>query len=92
MDGLFGPVHRNATSMGDIDTNLFQPQETHNDVNNTVAQQAGAENRTRHIQNNNTVHTMNCREWTNEEKRRVVQIDAEERQKSRNLMKKIKER
>ena len=46
LNGLFGPVHRNATSMGDIDTNLFQPQETHGNVNNTVAQQAGAENRT----------------------------------------------
>ena len=35
---------------------------------------------------------MNCREWTNEEKRRVVQIDAEERQIGRNFMKIIKER
>ena len=68
-DGLFGPMHHNATSMGDIDTNLFQLQETHGNVNNTVAQQAGPENRTSRVQNNNSVHTMNCRERTNEKKK-----------------------
>ena len=64
--------------MGDINTNLFQRQETHGNVNNTVAQQelnieqvvykTGAEHRTGCVQNKNSVHTMNCREWTNEEK------------------------
>ena len=33
---------------------------------------------------------MNNREWTSEEKRRVVQIDREERQKRKNFMKRIK--
>ena len=55
--------------MGDIDTNLFQPQPTHSHANETVVQYAGAEIKTGHAQNNK-VHIMNARKNTNEEKQR----------------------
>ena len=40
---------------------------------------------------NNRLHTMNCRDWTDEEKKRVVEIDREERMKGKNFMRRIKE-
>ena len=78
--------------MGDIDQNQYQPASRHEDANETMAQQACAENRAAHVQGNNRVHTMNSRGWTSEEKKRVVQIDREERQKGENFMKRIKTR
>ena len=39
-----------------------------------------------------SVHTMNNREWTDEEKRRIVCINLEERQKGKGFMKRIKDR
>ena len=78
--------------MGDIDQNQYQPIVRHKDANKTVAQQACDENKATCVQDNNRVHTVNNREWTREEKKRVVQIDREERQKGKNFMKRIKTR
>ena len=77
--------------MGDIDQNQFQTQQTHDIVNETVAEQVDAENIASQLYNNN-VHIMNIGEWTNEEKLEIVQINREERQKSKNFMKRIKQR
>ena len=76
--------------MGDMDqNNQFQPTTLCGDANATVAQQAAYRaGRTEH----NNVHTMNNREWTDEEKRRIVRINLEERQKGKNFMKRIKDR
>ena len=78
--------------MGDINRNQYQPTVRHEDANETVAQQACPENRAAHVQDNNKLHTVNNRKWNSEEKRRVVQIDREERQKWKNFMKRIKTR
>ena len=64
--------------MGDIDQNQYQPIARHENANEAVAQQACAENRAAHVQDNNRVHTMNNREWTSDERKRMVQIDREE--------------
>ena len=76
--------------MGDTDqNNQFQPTTLCDDANATVAQQAAYRaGRTEH----NNVHTMNNREWTDEEKRRIVCINLEERQNGKNFMKRIKDR
>ena len=58
--------------MGDIDQNQYQQIARHEDANETVAQQACAENREARVQDNNRVHTVNNREWTSEEKKRVM--------------------
>ena len=44
-----------------------------------------AENIANHV-NDNTVHNMKNREWTDEQKRRIVEIDKEERKRLRDLM------
>ena len=54
----------------------------------TVAQQAA---KTSGYTEHNNVHTMTNRQWTNEEKRRIVCINLEERQKGKNFMKRIKD-
>ena len=54
----------------------------------TVAQQAA---KTSGYTEHNNVHTMTNRQWTNEEKRRIVYINLEERQKGNNFMKRIKD-
>ena len=63
----------------------------YDDANETVAQKVSAENEACRIKHNR-VHTMNNREWTNEEKQKLVQIDREERQKCKNFMERIKDR
>ena len=77
--------------MGDIDQNQFQTETTHGVANETVAQQADAENRANHVQYN-LVHIMNNKEWTENEKRRIIQINQEERERGKNFMRRIKER
>ena len=68
--------------------NQFQPTTLCGDANVTVAQQAANRaGRTEH----NHVHTMNNREWTDEEKIRIVCINLEERQKGKGFMKRIKD-
>ena len=77
--------------MGDIDQNQFQPQQTHDVANETVAEQADAESIASQLHNIN-VHIMNKEGWTNEEKLKIVQINREESQKGKNFMKRIKRR
>ena len=69
--------------------NQFQLTTLCGDANVTVAQQAA--NRAGHTEHSN-FHTMNNREWTGEEKRRLVCINLEERQKVKSFMKRIKDR
>ena len=57
-------------------------------ANITVAQQAV---KTSGYTEHNNVHTMTNRQSTNEEKRRIVCINLEERQKGKNFMKRIKD-
>ena len=66
--------------MGDIDQNQFQTETTHGVANETVAQQADAENRANHVQYN-YVHIMNTKEWTEYEKRILIQFNHEERER-----------
>ena len=77
--------------MRDIDQNQFQPQQTHDVANETVAEQADAESIASQLHNIN-VHIMNKEGWTNEEKLKIVQINREESQKGKNFMKRIKRR
>ena len=77
--------------MRDIDQNQFQPQQTHDVANKTVAEQADAESIASQLHNIN-VHIMNKEGWTNEEKLKIVQINREESQKGKNFMKRIKRR
>ena len=53
--------------------------------------QIGVENRANHG-NDNTVHIMNNHEWTEEQKRKLVEIDRQERGSGKNLMKKVEAR
>ena len=69
--------------MGDLDNNQLRPRILR-DVAYTVAP-PDAENIANHV-NNNTVHNMNNREWTDEQKRKIVEIDKEERKRGRNFM------
>ena len=50
-----------------------------------------AENIANHV-DDNTVHNMSNRKWTDEQKRRIVEIDEEERKRGRNFMRRIKAR
>ena len=78
--------------MEDLDYNYQnQPNLTLDVADRTVAQLTGAENKADR-ERDNRLHTMNCREWTDEEKKRVVEMDMEERMKGKNFMKRIKER
>ena len=76
--------------MEDLDNNQLQPNQPHDIVNDTVAQ-IGAENRTNH-DNDDMVHIMNNREWNEEQKRKLVEIDRQERRKRKNFMKRVKAR
>ena len=55
--------------MGDLDNNQFQPNLLHDIINDTVAP-SGVENEAYH--GNNNVHRMNNREWTDQQKHRIV--------------------
>ena len=59
--------------MEDLDYNYQnQPNLTLGVADRTVAQLTGAENKADR-ERDNRLHTMNCREWTDEEKKRVVE-------------------
>ena len=79
--------------MGDISQNCFQPQETHDAANETVAEQVYVENIASQLHNNNflQLHMMNKRQWRNTEKLKIVQIEKRGR-KIKNFMKRIKPR
>ena len=74
--------------MANMDQNQFQTQKIHDVANETVAEQVDAEDIASQLHDNN-VHIMNKEEWTNKEKLKIVQINIEERQKSKNFIKKI---
>ena len=76
--------------MEDLDNNQFQPNQPHDITNDTVAQ-IGAENRANH-DNNVIVHIINNREWTEEQKRKLVEIERQEMRKGKNFMKRVKAR
>ena len=58
--------------MGDLDNNQFQPN-IHDFANNTVVP-SGSDREANH-DNNNRLRVMNNREWTDEQKHRIVEID-----------------
>ena len=76
--------------MEDVDNNQFQPNQSHNIANDVVAQ-TGAENGANH-DNDDIVHVMNNREWIEEQKRKLVEIDRQEKSRGKNLMKQVKAR
>ena len=51
--------------------------------------QTGAENRANH-DNDDIVHIMNNREWTEEQKRKLVEIDTQERRRGKKFKKRVK--
>ena len=65
--------------MEDLGNNQFQPNQLHDISNDTVAQ-IGAENIANH-NNDDIVHIMNNCEWTEEQKRKLVEIDRQERRR-----------
>ena len=78
--------------MEDLDYNYQnQPNFTLGITDRTVAQLTDAGSIADRVQSNKS-HTMNVRDWTDEEKKRVVEIDREERMKGKNFMRRIKER
>ena len=77
--------------MEDLDYNYQnEPNSTLGTADRTVAQLTDAESIADHVQSNKS-HTMNGRDWTDEEKKRVVEIDREEQMKGKNFMRRIKE-
>ena len=76
--------------MEDLDNNKFHPNQLHDVADDTVAQ-IGAENRATH-DNDDIVYIMNNREWTAEQKRKLVEIDTQERRRGKNFMKRMKAR
>ena len=71
--------------MEDVDKNQFQPNQSHNIANDVVAQ-TGAENRANH-DNDDIVHVMNNREWIEEQKRKLVEVDRQEKSRGKNFIK-----
>ena len=75
--------------MGDLNNNQFQPN-IHDFANNTVVP-SGADREANH-DNNNRLRITNNREWTDEQKHRIVEIDTYKRRRGKNFMKRIKTR
>ena len=76
--------------MEDLGNNRYQPNELHDIADDTVAQ-TGVENRANHV-NDDDVHMVNNREWTDEQKYRIVEIHTQERMRGKNFMKRVKQR
>ena len=89
LDGLLIPVCRSKLFMGDLDYNQTQPNQEH-DVADDIVVPNGAENRANH-DNENMVHIVNRREWTEEQNHRIVKIDTEERTKGKGFMRRVKQ-
>ena len=75
--------------MGDFDNNQFQPNIIHDIGNDTVAP-LGFENVAYH--ENNNVHRMNNRKSTEEQRHRIVEVDAEKKTIGKQFMRRVKER
>ena len=92
VDGLLIPMHSNTNHMEDLDYNYQNQQNfTLGTADRAMAQLTDAESIADRVQNNRS-HTMNGRGWTDEEKKRVVEIDREKQMKGKNFMKRTKER
>ena len=76
--------------MEDLDNNQFQPNQPHDVADDTVVLN-DAENRPNH-DNDDIVHMMNNREWTDEQQHKIVEIDIQERRKGKYFMRRVKER
>ena len=76
--------------MEDLDNNQFQPNQPR-DLANIAVVPIGAENRANH-ENENHVHAVNRGEWTQEQKRKIVEIDTEERRRGKGFMRRVKQR
>ena len=83
------PVRINQYYMGDLENIQFQTINIQDIVDETVVPQ-GIDNQTN--LENNRVRITNNKEWTVEQKIRIVLIDREERSRGRNFMKRIKNR
>ena len=74
--------------MEGLDNNQFQPNQPHDVTDNTVTQ-IGDEKRANH-DNDNII--INNREWTEEQKCKLVKIDKQERRRGKSFMKRVKAR
>ena len=74
--------------MEDFDNYQFQPNQPHDVADDTVAQ-TGSENRASH-NSDDILHIMNNREWIEEQKGKLVEIDRQERRRGKNFMKRVK--
>ena len=75
--------------MGDLENNQFQSN-IRDFANNTVVP-SGADREANH-DNNNRLRITNNREWTDEQKHGIIEIDTYERRRGENFMKRIKAR
>ena len=76
--------------MEDLNNNQFQPNQAYDAADETVAPN-NAENRANH-DNDDIVHMMNNREWTDEQKHKIVEMDIQDRRRGKYLMRHVKER
>ena len=74
--------------MGDLDDIQFHP--VLRDIADDTVVPLGADNQAN--LENNRVRITNNREWSEEQKHRIVEIDHQERRKGKNFMKRIKRR
>ena len=80
------PVRHKLPFMGDLDYIQFQP--ILQDIADDTVVPLGADNQVN--LENNRVRVTNNREWSEEQKHRIVEIDQQERRKGKNFMKRIK--
>ena len=81
-------MRRKLLFMGDLDGIQFQP--ILQDIADSTVLPLGADNQTN--LENNRVRIANNREWSGEQKHRIVKIDHQERRKGKNIMERIKRR
>ena len=87
LDGLFGPVRRYTTFMGDIDDNQYQLNHTTGALQRTnVARQNLA------ISNEDAIKRHHLSAYKDDEKKWLLKAEEEERQKGRGFMERLKRR
>ena len=67
--------------MEDLDNNQFQPNQPHDVADDTVTPN-DAGNRANH-DNDDIVHMMNNREWTDGQKHKIVEMDIQDRRRGK---------
>ena len=82
------PVRRKLLIMGDLDDIQFQP--ILQDIAGNTVVPLGADNQAN--LENNRIRITNNREWSDEQKHRIVKIDHQETTKGKNFMKRITRR